>query len=117
MNKIEIKRQRNREAATRCRQRRVQKIETLENTNKQLYTKIMFLNKEIDDLKYTLDHLKYTLQSHKLVCPISDLLDISISTKPTTPTISTTPTSSQTRDDHEFRYNEPLVIFDHEQIS
>ena len=65
--KIEKKRERNREAARKCRTRKLEKIATLEQQVKELNAKNVKITDESNLLKEEINNLKQRLQQHKQI--------------------------------------------------
>jgi len=66
--RLKIRRERNKEAAARCRKRKLDQIETLEKQVSDWESKTSQLQKELINLKHERDELQYLLEQHSNQC-------------------------------------------------
>jgi len=66
--RLKIRRERNKEAAARCRKRKLDQIETLEKQVSDWESKTSQLQKELINLKHERDELQYLLEQHSTQC-------------------------------------------------
>ncbi|KAL0974167.1 hypothetical protein UPYG_G00216500 [Umbra pygmaea] len=67
-----IRRERNKQAAAKCRNRRRELTDTLQSETEELEGKKSRLQKEIDELKKEKEKLELVLQAHSPICKIQD---------------------------------------------
>jgi len=74
MAKLELRRERNKQAAARCRKRRLDQTESLQQQVDEHEAKKRQLQEEIHHLQTQKEELEYILSEHSKVCARSDLL-------------------------------------------
>ena len=70
-SRLKQKREKNKEAAARCRQRKVDQINTLSKEVQMWMGKKSNLEKEIQELRVQKEELEYILQAHRAVCQLN----------------------------------------------
>merc|ERR1712141_79963 len=76
--RLKIRRERNKEAAARCRKRKLDQIETLEKQVSDWESKTSQLQKELINLKHERDELQYLLEQHSTQCRYTTTNNINI---------------------------------------